>query len=581
MKSKVFEYIEKEQHRQDNTIELIASENFVSENIMRAVGSCLTNKYSEGYPAKRDSGNKGRYYGGCQCVDELENYCCEMWQKVFQTDYHVNVQPHSGSSANLAAYMGVLNIGDTILSMNLNNGGHLTHGAPVSFSGKLYNIVSYGVNEQGFIDYDDVLNKARQYKPRLILAGASAYSRTIDFKRFAEIAQEVNAYFMVDMAHIAGLVAAGDHPSPFGLADIITTTTHKTLRGTRGGLIFCKPELAKRIDSAVFPCCQGGALQHIVAGKAITAEEACTDDFKEYIHAVVRNCKAMCDEFISMGYKVVTDGTDNHLFLLNLTGTGLTGKAVQDELDRHGITLNKNCVPNETRSPQQTSGVRIGTAAMTTKGYTAEDFIRVAHTIDSIIKTMQEEKRMNRVGEFEKVSFQQFQTAMKDEFYEQMCEVLGHNTDSESEKGFEEYTRNLYDAIILPTRSTSGSAGYDFKAPFGFKLEPGTTIKIPTGIRVKIDEGWWLGCLPRSGLGFKYRLQLNNTVGVIDSDYYYSDNEGHIFAKITNDSNEGKEVTVEAGSGFMQGIFIPYGITYSDDADGVRNGGMGSTDSKK
>lgn len=392
MKSKVFEYIEKEQHRQDNTIELIASENFVSENIMRAVGSCLTNKYPEGYPAKRDSGNKGRYYGGCQCIDELEDYCCKMWQKVFQTDYHVNVQPHSGSSANLAAYMSVLNIGDTILSMNLNNGGHLTHGAPVSFSGKLYNIVSYGVNEQGFIDYDDVLNKARQYKPRLILAGASAYSRTIDFKRFAEIAQEVNAYFMVDMAHIAGLVAAGDHPSPFGLADIITTTTHKTLRGTRGGLIFCKPELAKRIDSAVFPCCQGGALQHIVAGKAITAEEACTDDFKDYIHAVVRNCKAMCDEFISMGYKVVTDGTDNHLFLLDLTDTGLTGKAVQDELDRHGITLNKNCVPNETRSPQQTSGVRIGTAAMTTKGYTAEDFIRVAHTIDSIIKTMQEEK---------------------------------------------------------------------------------------------------------------------------------------------------------------------------------------------
>lgn len=392
MRSKVFEYIEKEQHRQDNTIELIASENFVSDNIMRAVGSCLTNKYSEGYPAERSSGNKGRYYGGCQYVDELEDYCCKMWQKVFQTDYHVNVQPHSGSSANLAAYMSVLNVGDTILSMNLNNGGHLTHGAPASFSGKLYNIVSYGVNEQGFIDYDDVLNKARQYKPRLILAGASAYSRTIDFKRFAEIAQEVNAYFMVDMAHIAGLVAAGDHPSPFGLADIITTTTHKTLRGTRGGLIFCKPELAKRIDSAVFPCCQGGALQHIVAGKAVTAEEACTDDFKEYIHAVVRNCKAMCNEFISMGYKVVTGGTDNHLFLLDLTDTGLTGKAVQDELDKHGITLNKNCVPNETRSPQQTSGVRISTAAMTTKGYTDKDFIRVAHTIDSIIKTMQEEK---------------------------------------------------------------------------------------------------------------------------------------------------------------------------------------------
>lgn len=226
----------------------------------------------------------------------------------------------------------------------------------------------------------------------MILAGASAYSRIIDFETFAAVAHEVGAYFMVDMAHIAGLVAAGDHPSPFGLADIITTTTHKTLRGTRGGLIFCKPELAKRVDSAVFPGSQGGALQHVVAGKAVTAEEACTDDFKRYIHTVVKNCKAMCDAFIGMGYKVVTGGTDNHLFLLDLTDTGLTGKAVQDELDKHHITLNKNCVPNETRSPQQTSGVRIGTAAMTTKGYTEEDFIAVAHEIDRVIKTMQMEK---------------------------------------------------------------------------------------------------------------------------------------------------------------------------------------------
>lgn len=393
MKSRVFEIIAAEQARQNSTVELIASENFVSENVMKAVGSCLTNKYSEGYPAQRPSGNRGRFYGGCQYVDELEEYCCRQWQAVFQTDYHVNVQPHSGSSANLAAYMSVLKPGDTILAMSLNNGGHLTHGSPVNFSGKLFHMEFYGVDENGFIDYEDVRRKARECRPQLILAGASAYSRTIDFPAFADAAREAGAYFMVDMAHIAGLVAAGDHPSPFGLADIITTTTHKTLRGTRSGLIFCRPELAKRVDSAVFPGCQGGALQHVIAGKAVTAEEASTEEFREYIHAVVRNCKAMCDEFISMGYKVVTGGTDNHLFLLDLTDTGLTGKAVQDELDRHGITLNKNCVPNESRSPQQTSGVRIGTAAMTTKGYTEQDFIAVARQIDRIIRDMQDMRK--------------------------------------------------------------------------------------------------------------------------------------------------------------------------------------------
>ncbi len=393
MKSRVFEIIAAEQARQNSTVELIASENFVSENVMKAVGSCLTNKYSEGYPAQRPSGNRGRFYGGCQYVDELEEYCCRQWQAVFQTDYHVNVQPHSGSSANLAAYMSVLKPGDTILAMSLNNGGHLTHGSPVNFSGKLFHMEFYGVDENGFIDYEDVRRKARECRPQLILAGASAYSRTIDFPAFADAAREAGAYFMVDMAHIAGLVAAGDHPSPFGLADIITTTTHKTLRGTRGGLIFCRPELAKRVDSAVFPGGQGGALQHVIAGKAVTAEEASTEEFREYIHAVVRNCRAMCDEFISMGYKVVTGGTDNHLFLLDLTDTGLTGKAVQDELDRHGITLNKNCVPNESRSPQQTSGVRIGTAAMTTKGYTEQDFIAVARQIDRIIRDMQDMRK--------------------------------------------------------------------------------------------------------------------------------------------------------------------------------------------
>lgn len=393
MDSKVFDIIEKEKHRQDTTVELIASENFVSENVLKAVGSCLTNKYCEGYPANHKSGSKGRYYGGCEYIDELEEYCCDMWRKVFNTDYHVNVQPHSGSSANLAAYMSVLKPGDTILAMSLNNGGHLTHGSSVNFSGKLFNMKFYDVDSEGFIDFNDVKNKAEQFRPKLILAGASAYSRIIDFEKFAEIAKSVGAYFMVDMAHIAGLVASGDHPSPFGLADIITTTTHKTLRGPRGGLIFCKPELAKKVDSTIFPGTQGGPLEHVIAGKAVAAEEACTEEFKNYIHDVVGNCKAMCDEFISMGYKIVTGGTDNHLFLVDLTATGLTGKEVQDELDKHHITLNKNCVPTETRSPQQASGVRIGTAAMTTKGYKKDDFIKVAHDIDKVIKEMQERKK--------------------------------------------------------------------------------------------------------------------------------------------------------------------------------------------
>lgn len=393
MDSKVFDIIEKEKHRQDTTVELIASENFVSENVLKAVGSCLTNKYSEGYPANHKSGSKGRYYGGCEYIDELEEYCCDMWRKVFNTDYHVNVQPHSGSSANLAAYMSVLKPGDTILAMSLNNGGHLTHGSSVNFSGKLFNMKFYEVDTNGFIDFNDVKNKAEEFRPKLILAGASAYSRIIDFEKFAEIAKSVGAYFMVDMAHIAGLIAAGDHPSPFGLADIITTTTHKTLRGPRGGLIFCKPELAKKVDSTIFPGTQGGPLEHVIAGKAVAAEEACTEEFKNYIHDVVGNCKAMCDEFISMGYKIVTGGTDNHLFLVDLTATGLTGKEVQDELDKHHITLNKNCVPTETRSPQQASGVRIGTAAMTTKGYKKDDFIKVAHDIDKVIKEMQKRKK--------------------------------------------------------------------------------------------------------------------------------------------------------------------------------------------
>lgn len=392
MASRVFDLISQEELRQATTVELIASENFVSSDVLRAVGSCLTNKYSEGYPAHRAMGNQGRYYGGCHIVDELEEYCVSEWKEVFSTDYHVNVQPHSGSSANLAAYMALLQPGDTVLSMSLSNGGHLTHGSPVNFSGRLYDLHFYDVDDDGFIDYDGMERMALALRPKLIIAGASAYSRTIDFARFAAAAQEVGACFMVDMAHIAGLVAAGEHPSPFGLADVITTTTHKTLRGPRGGLIFCRPELAKKVDSAVFPGTQGGPLQHVIAGKAVAAEEALTPAFRAYARSVVANCRAMAAEFMAMGYRVVTGGTDNHLFLLDLTDTGLTGKEVQEELDCCGITLNKNCVPGDRRSPFQTSGVRIGTAAMTTRGYTAEDFCRIARRIDEVIRGMMAEK---------------------------------------------------------------------------------------------------------------------------------------------------------------------------------------------
>ena len=392
MSSRVFDLIAQEEQRQATTVELIASENFASENVLRAVGSCLTNKYSEGYPAHRAMGNQGRYYGGCHVVDELEEYCIAKWKEVFATDYHVNVQPHSGSSANMAAYMALLQPGDTVLSMSLANGGHLTHGSPVNFSGKLYDLHFYDVDGDGLIDYDGMERMALALRPKLIIAGASAYSRTIDFARFAAAAKEAGAYFMVDMAHIAGLVAAGEHPSPFGLADIITTTTHKTLRGPRGGMIFCRPALARKVDSAVFPGMQGGPLEHVIAGKAVAAEEALTPAYRTYIHNVVANCKAMAETFTAMGYHVVTGGTDNHLFLLDLTDTGLTGREVQEELDRCGITLNKNCVPGDKRSPFQTSGVRIGTAAMTTKGYTAEDFCRVAHRIDEVVRQMMAEK---------------------------------------------------------------------------------------------------------------------------------------------------------------------------------------------
>lgn len=384
--------IEKEYNRQKNNVELIASENYCSEAVMAACGSCLSWKYAEGYPYKRTSGNKGRYYGGTEFVDELEEYCCDKWREVFNTDYHVNVQPHSGSQANFAAYKAILEPGDTILGLNLDNGGHLTHGSAVNFSGKLYDVHFYDVDENGYIDMDDLRAKAKELQPKLILTGASAYSRIIDFAAFAEVAKEVGAYFMVDMAHIAGLVAAGEHPSPFGYADIITTTTHKTLRGPRGGMIFARPELAKKVDSAVFPYAQGGPLEHIIAGKAVCAEEALKPEFKEYQHQVRVNCKAFAEEFVKLGYNVVTGGTDNHVFLLDLSDHEFTGKDLQNALDAVGITLNKNCVPNEKRSPMQTSGVRIGTAPMTTRGYKEADFVEVAHRIDEVVKQLDAEK---------------------------------------------------------------------------------------------------------------------------------------------------------------------------------------------
>lgn len=387
----VGELIEKEYNRQKNNVELIASENYCSEAVLAACGSCLSWKYAEGYPYVRTSGNTSRYYGGTEFVDQLEEYCCDVWRKVFDTDYHVNVQPHSGSQANFAAYKAVLKPGDTILSLTLDNGGHLTHGSSVNFSGNLYNMVFYDVDERGYIDMEDVRKKALACRPQLILTGASAYSRIIDFPAFAEIAKEVGAYFMVDMAHIAGLVAGGVHPTPFGYADIITTTTHKTLRGPRGGLIFARKDLAKKVDSAVFPYAQGGPLEHIIAGKAVCAEEALRPDYKEYARQVVKNCKALSDEFIKLGYKVVTGGTDNHLILLDLSDEPFSGRVLQEECDKIGITLNKNCVPCEKRSPRETSGVRIGTAPMTTRGYYEEDFVRVVHRIDELIKKLREE----------------------------------------------------------------------------------------------------------------------------------------------------------------------------------------------
>jgi len=357
----VAKFVRREGRRQGLSIELIASENFVSDAVLEAVGSVLTNKYAEGYPGRR-------YYGGCEEVDEIEEIAIERAKELFGAD-HANVQPHSGSQANAAVYEAVLNRGDTVLAMNLDHGGHLTHGSPVNFSGKHFTIVPYGVTEDDErIDYDKLRELAREHRPQMIQCGATAYSRTIDFDTFRSIADEVDAVLFADIAHIAGLVAAGVHPSPVGKAHIVTTTTHKTLRGPRGGLILCDDEWKKKLNSAVFPGLQGGPLMHVIAGKAVAFKEALAPDFRAYCEQIVANSKALSDSVLSKDFKVVSGGTDNHLFLLSLVGREVTGKAAQTSLDQAGITANKNMIPFDPRKPAITSGVRIGTPAVTTRG---------------------------------------------------------------------------------------------------------------------------------------------------------------------------------------------------------------------
>lgn len=367
--------IKDEYVRQNRNIELIASENIVSPTVLYAMGSVLTNKYAEGYPGKR-------YYGGCENVDVVENIAIERVKKLFGCEY-ANVQPHSGAQANMAVFFAMLNPGDTYMGMSLDAGGHLSHGSPVNFSGKYFNCVPYGVDENGYIDYDNILELAKQYKPKLIIAGASAYPRIIDFKKFREIADEVGAYLMVDMAHIAGLVATGLHPSPFPYADVVTTTTHKTLRGPRGGVILSNNEINEKFNfnKAIFPGTQGGPLEHVIAGKAVAFKEALDPSFKEYQAQIVKNCKALATSLKNKGFNMVTGGTDNHLLLLDLTNFDITGKELQNRCDNVYITLNKNAIPNDPRSPFVTSGVRIGTAAITSRGMKEEDMEIIADLI--------------------------------------------------------------------------------------------------------------------------------------------------------------------------------------------------------
>ena len=374
----VAEAIEAELQRQRTHIELIASENFVSPAVMAAMGSCLTNKYAEGYPAKR-------YYGCCECVDVVEDLARDRAKQLFGCE-HANVQPHSGAQANMAVYFAALTPGDTVMGMALDNGGHLTHGSPVNMSGKYFNFVSYGVNADGYIDYEDVLAKAKACQPKLIVAGASAYPRTIDFAKLRAICDEVGALMMVDIAHIAGLVAAGEHPSPVPYADFVTTTTHKTLRGPRGGMIMCKEEWAKAIDKAIFPGTQGGPLMHVIAAKAVCFGEALTDEFKAYQHQIILNAKALENALRAEGISMVSDGTDTHLILLDFSDSEMTGKRLETLLEEANITVNKNTVPNEKRSPFVTSGVRVGTPAITSRGLKEEHMVMIAKWIARVVR---------------------------------------------------------------------------------------------------------------------------------------------------------------------------------------------------
>ncbi len=381
--------IEAETARQSEGLELIASENFVSPAVMEAMGSPLTNKYAEGLPGKR-------YYGGCEVVDRAEQIAIDRAKQLFGAD-HANVQPHSGAQANAAVYLAFLKPGDTVLGLDLSMGGHLTHGSPVNFSGLLYHAVHYGVNEQGLIDYDVVAALALEHKPKMIIAGYSAYSRILDFARFSEIARSVGAILMVDMAHFAGLVAAGVHPSPVPYADVVTTTTHKTLRGPRGGLILCKAEHAKTIDKAVFPGLQGGPLEHVIAAKAVAFGEALEPDFKVYSQRVVDNARALAAALAERGFHIVSGGTDNHLMLVDLRNRNLTGKAAERALDQAGIHTNKNTVPRETQSPFVTSGLRLGTPALTTRGMGTGEMVRVAELIDEVLDAPDDEATLSRV----------------------------------------------------------------------------------------------------------------------------------------------------------------------------------------
>lgn len=379
--SEIADAIQAEMKRQNSHLELIASENWVSKAVMAAMGSPLTNKYAEGYPGKR-------YYGGCQCVDVVEDLARERAKKLFGCDY-ANVQPHSGAQANLAVFFAMLEPGDKVMGMNLDHGGHLTHGSPVNISGKYFNVVSYGVNDEGVIDYDKVREIAVKEKPKMIIAGASAYARIIDFKKFREIADEVGAYLMVDMAHIAGLVAAGLHPSPIPYADVTTTTTHKTLRGPRGGLILCNQEAADKFNfnKAVFPGIQGGPLEHVIAGKAVCFKEALEPEFAEYQKQIIKNAQALSKGLMGRGVKIISGGTDNHLMLIDLRGEEVTGKELEKRLDAAHITCNKNTVPNDPRSPFVTSGVRLGTPAVTTRGLKEEDMDVIAECIALVLQS--------------------------------------------------------------------------------------------------------------------------------------------------------------------------------------------------